>query len=659
MKAIRHASRYRTPYLLLAAWLAMVVAAPTVPVRTAQPASDFALPPLAGPAGQEPTSAVPPEGEGAANGAAEGAGGATVTTGLIQNRGKLPSRNEGAIPGPSGNAGNAATVSSSGAPMPGSGAAGSAQPSTSKNAPPPTADSAAPAGPTRGGVECRAGVRQFDSAYAAPCRPRWTGSNGGATNRGVTADSVKIVLRGYGDSPDNVFLKQVVAQGGFAPEEVTAPVRRVFADYFNRTYELYGRRVIFDEYTSNGSMFKELFGEGREVACADAAAIAEERKAFGVLPAFAAVGPGGSGLAAFSDCAVERRLLLPVGTVLAPETWFRRAHPYAWGVQPDCERIALQYAEYVGKRLAGRPARFARDPLFTAAPRVFGLMTVDGGFRPCSDLLQAELEKRYGVRIASRYNYGAGAGNDPSVLPRQAAQAVVQFKAAGVTTLVMFGDAFTFANITSHARSQRWGPEWVIHGVGNMDNEGFARLFDQDRVNGHLFGTSFIGSPTRYQGPTSEPARLYKQLTGKSLPQGTDGDYYTLVHTFNLLQNAGPTLTPETIATGVGSLPPGGAPHFDLGGWNFRTRPDGVVGLDHTAMDDAREVYWDGDATGADGKKGTFVATYSGRRFAPGQWPAEDPPVYPAGCTGTCQRTAAADHLKAWQPDRRRRLRNR
>jgi hypothetical protein len=58
-------------------------------------------------------------------------------------------------------------------------------------------------------------------------------------------------------------------------------------------------------------------------------------------------------------------------------------------------------------------------------------------------------------------------------------------------------------------------------------------------------------------------------------------------------------------------------------------------------MDDAREVYWDGDATGADGKQGTYVATYSGRRFTNGQWPAEDPPVYPAGCTGTCQRTAA------------------
>ena len=649
MRAIRHAVRYRAAYVLMAAWLAMVLVTPTAPVRQAQPASDYALPAIAGSGDGDLTVRTPASGvEGPATDSPAIA--VTGTTGAPRpNSGKASSAGERTSQEQSGIQRTVPGAAPSDSPVP--------KANVATASPPPSGD-AAPTGLTRAGVECRPSARQFDSAYAAPCRPRWTGSNGGATNRGVTADSVKIVLRGYGDSPDNVFVEQAVAQGGFAPEEVTAPVRRVFAEHFNRTYELYGRRVVFEEYTSNGSMFKEVFGEGREIACADAAAIAEERKAFGVLPALGGLGPGGGGLGAFSDCAVGRRLFLPIGTVLYPETWFRGAHPYAWGIQPDCERVARQYAEYIGKRLAGRPARFARDRLLTAAPRVFGLMAVEGGFRPCGDLLQAELEGRYGVRIASRYNYGSGAGSDPSVLARQAAQAVVQFKAAGVTTLIMFGDFFTLTSLTSHARSQQWGPEWVIHGVGNLDNDAFARLFDQDRVNGHLFGMSYTGASARYRGPESEPARLYRKLTGKPLPEGTDGDYYALVHMFNLLQNAGPTLTPEAIAAGVGALPPGGAPHLDFGGWNFRTRPDGAAGLDHTAMDDAREVYWDGDATGADGKKGTYVATYSGRRFTNGQWSAEDPPVYPAGCTGTCQRTAATEN-KPWQPSRSRMVRRR
>ena len=33
--------------------------------------------------------------------------------------------------------------------------------------------------------------------------------------------------------------------------------------------------------------------------------------------------------------------------------------------------------------------------------------------------------------------------------------------------------------------------------------------------------------------------------------------------------------------------------------------------------------------TGYDGKKGTYVETYGGKRFASGQWPQEDPPIYP------------------------------
>lgn len=506
----------------------------------------------------------------------------------------------------------------------------------------PSAGGVTPGGVTQSGVECRPGVRQFDSAYAAPCRPVWTGSNGGATHRGVSADSVKIVLRRYGDSPDNLFVKQLMAQGGIAPEDVTAPVRRIFAKFFNETYELYGRRVVFEDFTSNGQILKEGAGEGREVACADAAAIAEERNAFGALPAFGAFGPGASGFAGFSDCAVERRLFLPVGAWLYPQRWYRQAHPYAWGVQLDCERLARQYAEYVAKRVANRPARFARDPLYRSTTRVIGLFGTDApGFRECQDLLQAELEGRYGVKVASRYRYGANVQNDPSVIPRQTAEAVVQFKAAGVTTLLPFIDPFTTANLTSQARSQQWGPEWVMHGAAAMDFDGFARLYDQDRVNGHLFGMSYIGSGG-YLGPESEPARLYKKLTGKPLPEGTDGDYYVLVHMFNLLQSAGPALTPEAIGAGAGSLLPGGAPRFDLGRWSFRTSADGAFGLDHTEMDDAREVYWDGDATGADGKKGSFVTTYGGRRFTNGEWPAEDPPVYPKGCTGTCQRTNAA-----------------
>jgi hypothetical protein len=96
-----------------------------------------------------------------------------------------------------------------------------------------------------------------------------------------------------------------------------------------------------------------------------------------------------------------------------------------------------------------------------------------------------------------------------------------------------------------------------------------------------------------------------------------------------MLQAAGPNLNPRAIGEGVLRLPPAGGNTGELGRWSFTTRPDGSSGAEHTAVKDAREVFWDGGATAADGEQGTFVPTQGGRRFTNGEWGAEDPPVYP------------------------------
>jgi hypothetical protein len=78
------------------------------------------------------------------------------------------------------------------------------------------------------------------------------------------------------------------------------------------------------------------------------------------------------------------------------------------------------------------------------------------------------------------------------------------------------------------------------------------------------------------------------------------------------------------------TIPPGGAPDYPAGYWSFQDGSDGTPGAgDHTAIDDSREIYWDGSAIGPDGDAGTFIETYGGQRFRNGQWPAEEPPVYP------------------------------
>jgi hypothetical protein len=44
---------------------------------------------------------------------------------------------------------------------------------------------------------------------------------------------------------------------------------------------------------------------------------------------------------------------------------------------------------------------------------------------------------------------------------------------------------------------------------------------------------------------------------------------------------------------------------------------------------DARQVYWDANATSpANNKKGTYVAIWGGQRYQAGQYPPGQPPFY-------------------------------
>jgi hypothetical protein len=324
-----------------------------------------------------------------------------------------------------------------------------------------------------------------------------------------------------------------------------------------------------------------------------------------------------------------------------PERNFAKYHPFQWNTTMDCERIAYQTAEYMGKRLINKPAKFAGDATMRAKPRLFGTYVPDNdGYQYCVSTYKRELKEKYGYTVGPQYNYQL----DISRFPDQAAQASVQFAAAGVTTVLLACDFISATVLTAAATQQQWRPEWFTIGVGGVDLDNTARLYDQEQVNGHLFGMSQLGDAVRLIGPNSEPGQVYKIATGKTMPEGTSGEYFYLVHLFNLLQAAGPVVSPETIARGVTTIPVRGVEPFPAGRWSFADKPTTEPGLDHTAVQDAREVYWvseDGTDTasgasardeyynGPDGKNGTFKVTYDGRRFQSGEWAKEEPPVYP------------------------------
>jgi ABC-type branched-subunit amino acid transport system substrate-binding protein len=144
---------------------------------------------------------------------------------------------------------------------------------------------------------------------------------------------------------------------------------------------------------------------------------------------------------------------------------------------------------------------------------------------------------------------------DISTFAQSAQQAMVQFKAAGVTTVVLACDPFSVGFLTKAAAAQNYYPEWMLEGTAGTDTDTEAQTYAPSEVTGHLFGVSEANATVDIFGPTSPAGKLYQKLTGHAIPPETDGDYAILTEIFDALQAAGPNLTPQNMARGMHAPP--------------------------------------------------------------------------------------------------------
>jgi hypothetical protein len=481
------------------------------------------------------------------------------------------------------------------------------------------------------GAACSPGTPQFPSTYAPPCLPKFTGNNGGATWNGVTGDKILIAERVFPSTANSQAVAAQARNAGAALPQVTDQVEQVFLNYFNKVYELYGRHVVIQNVTATGNITAESLNQGQAQACADADTIANQVHAFGEAGLIENFLVGGTG--PFSTCAAQQKLVEFQGNPYFDEGSFQQLNPYVWNVAEDCERISTQVAQVHDKYLVGKPAVYAGDADLKTKIRKVGTYTPNNpAYQHCDRAYLNALIDQYHVpadQVNTTFSYGL----DISTFQQSAQQAILQFKAAGVTTVLLACDPFSVEFLTKAAAAQNYHPEWLLNGAALTDLDQTGQIYDQSEVGGHLFGVSEASPSQDTQGPNSLAGKLYQQLTGHEIPAGTDGNYGLLVSMFNALQAAGPTLTPDNLARGVHALPALGAPNYAYGGWNFNTGPSGQAGSgDHTAISDGRFVYWDSKATSpVNGKQGTYVALFGGKRFSLGTWPAQLPPLFTGG----------------------------
>jgi hypothetical protein len=451
--------------------------------------------------------------------------------------------------------------------------------------------------------------------FAPECYAPFDGDNGGATEEGVTGDTIKIVIYQAQDSDPVInYITDAIAVQDTNDQEIQT--FRNMARYFETYYETYGRSVEIVQVVGSG------IASDAVAARADAVRVAEEIKPFMVW--------GGPALTdAWGDEITARGIACISCVPGQPAEWYAEKDPLVWAIDASSVQKQAHTVEFVGKQLAGKNAEHAGDPAFREQPRKFGLLYLEssGASSELADDFVAAMAE-VGAPIAERVAYAL----DPATIQQTAAQAIARLKAAGITTIIFSGDPVAPRDFTREATAQNYFPEWVVSASTLVDTTAFARTYDQEQWK-HAFGVTSLSA--RILPDIGGYYFLHKWFTGEEPPApDTIGvNIPPMALFYAVLQNTGPELTRQSWRDALvalqGTQQAVTQPYLswgDKGHWDW---------FDYHGIDDATIMWWDPDATGPDEirKEGTGMWRYvdGGRRYLPGEWPTEEKLFDPEG----------------------------
>jgi len=435
--------------------------------------------------------------------------------------------------------------------------------------------------------------------YSPPCMT-FSGDNGGATSRGVTADKIVVSVRADGFSNGMLDALSRVAKAKIPSEspEVIARTINGLVEYFNRTFQFYGRKLEVRIYNGKGDLLKEITGGGQEAAQADALQVAQEFQAFADVSAVTPV---------YAD-ALARRGVINIGAPFMSRQWLSQRRPYVWTQFTDCSTVVESVSSYYAIKMAGKPAQHARGPLQNQ-PRKVGIIAPENSWYQECVGAGIRILNSAGVQPALNEKYRL----DINQMSIQAGEKMAKLKNAGITTVMCGCDPLFMTFLTAKAREQNYHPEWLVTGVALMDNDLIGSIMEQGQWS-RAFGVSFAGQPApagRGQG-----YRAYKAVRSDEPSFGVELIYNQL----NLLaigvQMAGPNLTPESFEQGMFRYPNRSGP---AGTWGFGPN-------NYSTTQDAREVFWNPQATSIETReRGAYVDPNNGQRFPIGRWTGAPP----------------------------------
>ena len=428
--------------------------------------------------------------------------------------------------------------------------------------------------------------------YSPPC-VAFSGSNGGATSKGVTDTQVNVGFRVLNERGFQQTLAELAGATLVDTPETVRNTVTALAEYFNTRFQFYGRQINIQFYNGVGSNTRELLGEGVDKAVADATTVSDELGSFADMSATSEP---------YGDALTDRGVVA-LGVPYLSREWHSSRHPYAWSLATDCTILAENTARYTVARLQGN-ADFAGGDLAGAPRKIAGLAPENEWYQQCVSQFKAEVERlSNGAIQVTTFSYALDLGK----LSDQAKSLIPQLESNGFTTIICGCDPIMPVFLSGEAGAQSYFPEFVTIGAALVDRDLVGQLYRGAFHTGHMFGVSALGDNAE-EPPTQTIAyEAYKTVRPNDEPAfSVDLIYYQMYMLAIGIQMAGPNLTAETFAQGMFAYPDKFGP---AGLWGFGEG-------DYTPQDDVREIYWDSNAVSPyNGSPGHWVNPQPGTRY--------------------------------------------
>ena len=204
-------------------------------------------------------------------------------------------------------------------------------------------------------------IQETVTVVPIPCVPKFEGDNLGATWDGVTAETITVVIyRGASNPAGDAILAQQELATSYENEKQAVAV---YGEFFNKHYEFYGRKIQWIDYQG--------LCDGTDASCwrTDVRNMVKQFKPFLVV----------HDKSVFPEFHDElARLGVPnIGGWHFDPSFRTARRPYTFDLFGDGEISARHTATYWCRKLAGKTAAEAGDPLIRNQTRKMGIVTED------------------------------------------------------------------------------------------------------------------------------------------------------------------------------------------------------------------------------------------------------------------------------------------